>query len=137
MALVAGGVPVLTATREVLIKYVGYDEWHARILLSEVGDSIWMVITPDGDVFAEDLRAANRDIEQWRLRPQDLSIPYGVNAANVYDFATRPTPPELLHLQRESDLLAVAERLRLGVGPPAAGAAGLGLAAGGLADRKI
>ena len=71
MALVAhapAGVN-LVAGNELLIKYVGFPEWHARLLLAEVGNGLWVVVTPDGDVFPEDLKANNRDIDGWRLHP--------------------------------------------------------------------
>ena len=76
-ALVPGG--------EVLIKYSGWPQFHARILLAQISDDWWYILTPDADCYGECLGAGNRDIEQWRLRPADLSIPFGVPPMTVLE----------------------------------------------------
>ena len=117
MALVLGHAAVgnLGVGSEILIKYSGFNEWHARLLLAEVGNDVFIVITPDGDVFPEDIKASNRDIEQWRRRPGDRSVPFGVAAADAYDFGVLPSAAELAHLQLEAAGAARRERARLGL----------------------
>jgi hypothetical protein len=92
---------VREAGRELLAHYIyglegGSREWHARMVLAEVGvaqlDHWWHVIlTPDSDVYAEDLGPGSVDIAQTRDRPTDRTIPYGIDQAHVYDFAAIPT----------------------------------------------
>lgn len=90
------------AGSELLVRYSyamedGRREWHARILLAGVEvvqpDHWWFVIlTPDGDVYAEDLGPGSVDVVQTRDRPSGRSIPYGIDQVQVYDFAALPTP---------------------------------------------
>ena len=86
--------PVRAAGFEVLIRYDLPDppEWHARLVLAEVGGDghlmdFYIVMAPDMDIYAEDLGTANPDTAALRDRPADRSIPYGIPVAQVYDFA--------------------------------------------------
>lgn len=104
------GPAALRARDEILIKYAGYDEWHARILLSEISPSLWVVVTPDADIYPEDLGATNRDIEQWRRRIVGRPLPYGIRAGSVYDFDHRPAAGDLDQLCAEADIRAAMVR---------------------------
>ena len=100
----------------------GNREWHARMVLAEVRvvqpDHWWFVIlTPDSDVYAEDLGPGSVDVVQTRDRPSDRSIPYGIDQAQVYDFATPPTPEQLTGLVAKGRQEAARERVRLGAVP--------------------
>ena len=43
----------------VLIGHAGEALWHERLLLHDVGDGCWVVLTPDEDMFIEDLSRAD------------------------------------------------------------------------------
>ena len=128
-------LPGLAAGSEVLVRYDDPSgEWHVRVLLAVVVDTTWIVLTPDGDIFAEDISDGNCDLQAWRLRPLNRSVPYGVAAADVYDFRPHVSPHQLVQLLLEGAVHASSERIRLGLAPaavvPAVGAAvgGLGFA---------
>ena len=117
-----GALPVRAAGSEVLVR----DDlppphgWHARLILAEVGGDghlvdFYIVVTPDMDLYAEDLGTANPDIAAVRGRPAARSIPYGILAAQVYDFADLPSAAELRQLIGEAEGLAVAARAWLGL----------------------
>ena len=76
-----------------------------------------MILTPDSDVYAEDLGPGSVDVVQTRDRPSDRSIPYGIDQAQVYDFATPPTPEQLTGLVAKGRQEAARERVRLGAVP--------------------
>ena len=145
--LAVGAPPVRAAGSEVLIRYDLPDppEWHARLVLTDVGGDghlvdYYIVFTPDMDIYAEDLGSANPDTAALRDRPADRSIPYGIPAAQVYDFANLPSAAELRQLVGEAEGMAVAARARLGLfardaahphgGVPAPGAVVVAPAAG-------
>ena len=114
-------LPVRAAGSEVLIRYDPPDppEWHARLVLAEVGGDghlvdFYIVMTPDMDIYADDFGAANPDTAALRDRPVDRSIPYGIPAAQVYDFASLPSAAELRQLVGEAEGMAVAALARLG-----------------------
>ena len=69
------------------IAYVQYSEpeelWHQRLLLGEVCPGSWVVMTPTGDVFVEDL-STDPDIERVRYGDEHGASPYGVDAGKVF-----------------------------------------------------
>ena len=84
-------------------------EWHARFLLWPIdGDgaiAYWhVVLTPDGDMYVEDLGTGNNDLRAGGVvnRPPDRSIPVEVPIANVYDFGAMPTQHEITSMQGEA-----------------------------------
>ena len=127
------------AGSEVLVFYRDpHTEWHARLVLARVGaepglpgSDVYVVLTPDSDMYPEDLGPGSREIASVRDRPADRSIPYGVPADQVYDFAQLPTAADLVGLCAEAERLAGRERLNLGVRPLAAPPLALPAAAGG------
>ena len=110
---------------EVLVRYAlrGPIEYHARFLGPPIGsdgaNSDWyFVLTPDGDYYPENFGPNNPDIHSVRVRPADRSIPFGIIAAQVYDFAGLPTPAEVQHLLDEGTRQVPIEQARLGVAAP-------------------
>ena len=78
MAMVAGEM--------VYIEYMGYPGVvHARLLLSLVQDSEWVILTPDLDCYCEDLRPDNPDFSLFFHIP-DGSLPPGIPVQQVYSF---------------------------------------------------
>ncbi|CAE8644665.1 unnamed protein product [Polarella glacialis] len=119
---------------EILLRYdVPVAEWHARILLAAVDVDTWIVLTPDGDIFAEDLGPRNHDVASWRVRVAGL-VPFGLNPAELYEFHPAPLPAELVNLFQEGTVLASQERARRSL--PPLGAAG-GVAAGAVAGGAV
>ena len=129
---------------EVLVRYDDPSpEWHVRLLLSCVVETTWIVMSPDGDIFAEDISAGNPDLQGWRLRPADRSVPFGILANQIYDFHPRVMAPQLAQLLIEGAAHADSERILRGVAPPlpvlapAPPAAGLGPAAAAAAGAAL
>ena len=102
MALVAAGGPRGLGRpdgSEILVRFNVPPpiEWHARICLAHVGVSAdynhdyYVILTPDNDVYIEDLGQGSREIVQIRDRPADRSVPFGIAVGSVYDFAILPT----------------------------------------------
>ena len=55
--------PALRSGDLVLIQYVGNVPLHGRLLLVEAGNSItWIILTPDEDMYAENVCPGNPDI---------------------------------------------------------------------------
>lgn len=96
----------LAARDEVLVRYRGNDERHARILLAHVDAGEWLIVTPDADVYIEDLSTSSNEIHSWVRRPRDGSLPFGLDGAGIYDFGDRPTPEQLDLLVADAELEA-------------------------------
>lgn len=112
---------------ELLVRYHGSAERHARILLAHVDKNEFFIVTPDADVYIEDLGASSKEVESWVRRPRGGSLPYGLDASEVYDFGERPNEAQLALLVQDAEAEARAERLARGLGearrPPLAGGA--------------
>lgn len=117
--------------RRVLIEYdvAGPRLWHERMVAEHVGQETYIVITPDQDVYPEDLSLLNPDIRTLRVKPSDAVLPGGVVGAEVY-----PIPGwglhEIARLREQARQLAEQERRGIaGAAPvPVAPAAGGGAA---------
>ena len=51
----------LVPGQTVAVFYSDDDVWHERLLLWRFQDGIWYILTPDQDVYAEDLRCFEED----------------------------------------------------------------------------
>ena len=113
---------MLAQRSEVLVQYWGHNnQWHARYLLSWVHDDEWVCVTPDGDIYDEDLGAGSAEIEWVRARPLGHGIPLGVVPGHVYDFNPHPTADQLTGLVAEGRREVVAECGRQGCAVPPEG----------------
>ena len=71
----------LDGSRTVLIGYAGEALWHERLLLHDVGNGSWVVLTPDEDMFTEDLSRA----DSLRICGRNREVPRGIgNGAAWY-----------------------------------------------------
>ena len=72
--------------RRVLIEYdVGGPRlWHERLVLAHVQEETYIVLTPDEDMYEEELSLLNTDIRSLRVKPANNRLPPGVVAAEVY-----------------------------------------------------
>ena len=57
---------------------------HERAILQHAVDDEYAVLTPDGDVYIEEMSVSNADLRSFRLRPAPGVLPPGVNPATVY-----------------------------------------------------
>jgi len=116
---------------EALVRYdvAGEVVWHKRLLLAQVHQTEWIVVTPDWDLYAEELNPVlNDDVTSVRmLRPGGI-IPPGVDPARIYDFANIITDAEKAELYAEGEGLAQAERARRGLPAPVVVPAAVGVA---------
>ena len=96
--------------------------WHARLLLSHVHQSLWVIVTPDGDLYLEDL--GGPDITAWRNYEPHGPTPFGINAHEIYPFRNLPGDAARNQLMIEGERHAAAERIHLGLPhPPPGGSA--------------
>ena len=100
---------------------------HERLILEHLRDDMYVVATPDRDVFVEQLSADNQDLRSFRLRPQANMLPPGVQAGQVYALPAW-APDEMTAIRQEARQVAQVERAAMGVGqavaPPVAAVAG-------------
>ena len=102
----------------VFVSYHGYPNmWHARFLISEVQDFEWITVTPDGDMYPEDLSPGSQEIRGIMDRASQDVLPYPltVGGAQVYDFDAVVSTAQLDLKVRDADVLARAERDRRGL----------------------
>ena len=106
------GIPgVLGAGREVLVGYnIVPVEWHARLLIAWIEADWWIIVTPEGDVYAEMISLSNQDLVGFRVRPVDLTLPMGIDPNSVHDFQHRPDPVALGRLLEEGVVHSNVER---------------------------
>eukprot|EP00973_Karenia_brevis_P068001 9459711-Karenia_brevis.AAC.1 len=71
MPLAKAALDQLKAGQKILVLY-DEDLWHSRLLLAYVAESLWVILTPDGDMYGENLDANNnadlRDTMKWDSR---------------------------------------------------------------------
>ncbi len=112
--------------RFVLVQYdvAGPVLWHERLPLEHLGGEEYMIVTPDRDIYPEELSVLNQDLRGVRVRAARGAVPGGIAAADIY-----PLPhwsnAELTEIRREAGDLASQERVRRG-----AAVGGAGVAAG-------
>ena len=97
----------------------GEDIWHERLLLERVGGVVWIVCTPDGDVYEEEL--AVPPLDGLRTLGPNREPPVGVPPGLLY--VTHPwwTHEELARLVGEGQRLALESRQLRGAEPDGRG----------------
>ncbi|CAE7443371.1 unnamed protein product [Symbiodinium sp. CCMP2592] len=85
--------------------------WHERLLLQRLDGEEFAVLTPDGDVYIEQLSLQNEDLVGLRLLPRGGAMPVGVRAANL-DRLPVFRPDELDAFRVEADREVEEERAR-------------------------
>ncbi|CAK0852660.1 unnamed protein product [Prorocentrum cordatum] len=107
------GFGVLTCTGligdVVLVKYdlPGPPLWHERLILTVgAAPGHYAVLTPDGDVFVEELRPDNDDIAEFRAAPGLGVPPQDIPLDSVYRFQAVPTAAEMIQHVRDGALQA-------------------------------
>lgn len=82
--------------------------WHERLPLEHVRNDIYIVVTPDRDVYAEELGLMNSDLRNIRVRPRPGGIPPGVDPARIYGLPAWSANE--LSLRDEARRVAAVER---------------------------
>ena len=85
-------------TGNFVLKYdiAGDPTSHSRLLIGHVTKGEWIILTPQGDIYAEDLSPDNMDIYDWRAFDPNVGVPYGIDPRHVHDFN-----PRLVHASHE------------------------------------
>ncbi|CAK0841452.1 unnamed protein product [Prorocentrum cordatum] len=115
--------------------YVGDDLYHERIILSWVSASEYVVVSPDLDIFIEQIDAASADLQGLRLGSSDVRLPFGMAGMQVYRFQVRPAGADLTQLLAEGERHAQVERASRGPAAPPGAAARAG--PGGVAHVAV
>eukprot|EP00435_Cladocopium_sp_Y103_P029330 s787_g7.t1 len=80
-------------------------------VVAHVGEEDYVVVTPDEDIYTEQLSILNTDLKSIRVRPGPGRVPPGVNAAHVYALPAW-SAAEKARLKAAADAEAVAEKNR-------------------------
>eukprot|EP00959_Pyramimonas_sp_CCMP1952_P090517 1894908-Pyramimonas_sp.AAC.1 len=103
--------------REWAFVLYGDDEhlWHQRLILGLVGlsDSSYVILTPDGDVYAEDYGDDSVDVAAVRFSGAWAAVPAGVPPERVYRFRQQPTAQERARALADAQAEAQAECQRI------------------------
>lgn len=93
------------------IALVCYEEpgplWHTRVLLAHGGSNDWAILTPDHDVYIEEMSQGNSDFTGFHYCGEAGHIPGHINPAHVYAFHPM-TPAELGAFKQQGEVLAQA-----------------------------
>ena len=96
-----------------LLLYQGEQRFHARLLLHRLRGSEWIIVTPDYDVYVEDISAGNPDLDAVRVANVDGSAPIGLRDRDIYHFNPMPDAARVRRLIDEGNRMAIIERARL------------------------
>ena len=101
--------------RQVFVLYdvPGAPLWHERQVLEHVHQELYIVATPDFDVYGEELSLLNSDLRGIRVRPAAGVLPPGILPAQTYPLPAF-TPAELANLQVLARAEAQVERVAAG-----------------------
>ena len=91
---------------------------HTRLVLGHIQGSNYLIETPDGDRYIEQLDDQNTDFTAFYVGPDDGSAPPGVAAGTIYGFPTM-TVAQLNARMATGRQEAAQERARLGIVDPA------------------
>ena len=83
--------------------------WHCRALLAHAGGNDWAILTPDHDIYIEEMAPSNTDFTGFFYCGEAGMIPAHINPANVYGFDPL-TPQELGAFRVQGQVLADAHR---------------------------
>ena len=92
--------------------------YHVRVLLAPTTDDSWVVLTPDLDMYEEELAVSNPDLEDFVYLGSSNTIPRRIPHNQVYGF--QPMDPGTLarHMARGRTM---ANNIRAGLGQPPLG----------------
>lgn len=119
--------------RYVMVQYdvPGPVLWHERWALEHIEADEYVVVTPDDDVYVEELSVLNQDLRGIRVRAAPGAALAGIPAAQLYELPAW-APVQVAALRAEALRVAADERRLRGGGGQAVvaqGAGGAGIAA--------
>ena len=95
--------------RQNLAVYYSDDSvWHQRLALWHVKEGVWVICTPDSDVYAEDLRGVEDGPSRVKVKGVDFRYWSRVGGP-CYRFAEEPSEQELKALIRQGYAAAMEE----------------------------
>jgi len=94
--------------------------WHTRVLLHQVAGTLWVILTPDYDIYEEDINLANPDLVDLHYCGPQGAVPARIPVGSVYGFAPL-TPGQLGQFMVQGRIYALS--LGAVVAPAAAAAA--------------
>lgn len=106
--------------QHLLVKFPRVNELHGRVVCSVVGNEVYVIRTPDGDLYAEDYSERGGDVEKVLVRDGVGVVPPGARGARVYDFRGPLSAARLVPVFAEADVEAQAERRARGWPEPGA-----------------
>jgi hypothetical protein len=108
------------------ICFLDYDErpkvWHTRVLLSPTTADNWMVLTPDHDIYEEQMSLRNPDIIDFLYGGAGGSLAPHIDPYRVYAFQPM-TPAALANFKLQGRVQGDAIRALAGLPPANAGPA--------------
>lgn len=108
------------------ICFLDYDErpkvWHTRVLLSPTTADNWMVLTPDHDIYEEQMSLRNPDIIDFHYGGAGGSLAPHIDPHRVYAFQPM-TPAALANFKLQGRVQGDAIRALAGLPPANAGPA--------------
>ena len=108
-------------------QYAGFPLCHERLVLAWIEQGEYVVLTPDGEIYIEQLDAGNVDLDGIRYARAGGGLPFGLAGQQLYRFQQAPSGAELAGVLAEGDIFARAETVARGLavvgvnGAPAAG----------------
>eukprot|EP00438_Fugacium_kawagutii_P025119 Skav230792 [mRNA] locus=scaffold312:103074:108500:+ [translate_table: standard] len=101
--------------------YIAYGEvprlLHTRIILGHIQGHEYLIRTPDGDEYPEEMDPSNIDASEFHVGPDDGSIPAAMAGARIYGFQPM-TVAELNAILAAGRVEAALERRRRGIAAP-------------------
>ena len=100
------------------VAYLNYGEgeWHQRLILGHVQGTSYVIMTPDHEIYVEQLDAANPDVEGSRVQAMDGVHPVGILPGEVYSFDPLSAAERTQILSEGRDIVN-QERVALGLPP--------------------
>lgn len=72
------------------MKYKGHDLWHERVPVARVNEKLYVIVTPDLDMYAEPL--ATPPLAGLRRLTENRRLPGGIRAGDVHRFQLEDRP---------------------------------------------
>ena len=89
---------------------------HVRLLGCHISQNLWAIITPDRDIYEEEMSPGNGDFVDFTYGGGGLAggIPPGINPAHVYGFGVM-SAAEYQQLMAQARIYAAAIRVSMGL----------------------
>ena len=101
----------------VFVHYDGDVPWHVRLVIGWIENSEYVCVSPDFDIFIEQVDSANADLDGLRIGDHSGDCPIGLRGggAQIYGFRNRHTASEVSTLLIEGASFSATERQSRGL----------------------